>query len=213
MAPTYDDTEQRAAYWPVAVGRAIPLAILAVLIAFTSNHSPAVGLLLFGVFAIVTGVATGLLTWFRLRATGARPFLLAQAVVIVLAGVIALVFMTGGLPFVFFVFTFFAVLSGVLELYAGLRTRKRHVASRDWMTLGGITVLAGVVFLVIPPDFSQSFKDPDGVTRVLDSSVIVVGILGLYAAIAAVFLLIAGFSAKWGTSSAVAAPAEGEKAA
>jgi hypothetical protein len=59
----------------------------------------------------------------------------------------------------------------------------------------------------VPPGFSQSFKDPDGVTRVLDSSVIVVGILGLYAGIAAVFLVIAGLSAKWGTQAASAQPA------
>jgi len=186
---------------------------MAAVITFTSQHPPAFGLLLFGVFALVAGVLFGILAWFRLKRSGVRPFLEAQAVVTVIAGVIALVFHTGGLPFLLFAFTFFAILSGVLELYSGLRTRGHFVASRDWVTLGGLTVIVGIVFLVIPPEFRQSFRDPDGVTRVLDSSVIVIGILGLYAAIAAIYLLIAGFSAKWGTQSALVAPAEGEHAA
>jgi len=181
-------------------------------ITFTSNHSPAFGLLVFGIFALVAGALFGLLTWFRLERSGVRPFLTAYAVVAVISGVIALVFRTGGLPFLLFDFTFFAILSGGLELYSGLRTRGKFVASRDWLTLGGLTVIVGIIFLLIPPEFSQSFKDPDGVTRVLDSSVIAIGILGLYAASAAIYLLIAGFSAKWGTQSALVAPAEGEHA-
>jgi uncharacterized membrane protein HdeD (DUF308 family) len=213
VAPKHDEAEQRAAYWPVAVIRAIPLAALAVVITFTSNHPPEFGLVVFGIFALVAGILFGLLSWSRLGDSGTRPFLITLAVVTIVAGVIALVFHTGGLPFLLFDFTFFAVLTGALELYSGLRTRKRFVASRDWLTLGGLTVIVGIVFLLIPPGFSQSFKDPDGVTRVLDSSVIVIGILGLYGAIAAVYLLIAGFSAKWGTQSALAVPAEGEQAA
>ncbi|MES2169928.1 MAG: hypothetical protein V4479_04310, partial [Actinomycetota bacterium] len=78
-----------------------------------------------------------------------------------------------------------------------------------WMTVGGLTVILAIAFLLVPPGFSQAFKDPDGVTRVLDSSVIVVGILGLYAGICAVFLVIAGLSARWGTQAAeVTTPVE-----
>lgn len=213
VAPKHDEAEQRAAYWPLAVIRAIPLAGLAGAITFTSNHPPQFGLLVFGVYALVAGVVFGLLAWSRLGDSGARPFFIALSVITVISGAIALVFHTGGLPFLLFDFTFFALLTGVLELYSGLRTRNRFVASRDWLTLGALTVIVGIVFLLIPPGFSQSFKDPDGVTRVLDSSVIVIGVLGLYAAIAAIYLLIAGFSAKWGTQSALVSPAEGERTA
>jgi uncharacterized membrane protein HdeD (DUF308 family) len=207
------DAEQRAAYWPFAVVRAIPLAGLALWITFTSNHSAGFGLLAFGVFGIVGGLIVGGAAWFRLRSSRARPFFLAQAAVSVVAGVLALVFRGGGVPWVFFLFTFFAAATGILELFSGLRTRRRYVASTDWLVVGGLTVLAAIVFLVIPPQFSQSFKDPDGVTRVLDSAVIAVGILGAYGAIAAVYLLIAGLSAKWGTQPTVGASAEGETSA
>lgn len=199
------EAAQRAAYWPFAVVRAVPLAALACVIAFTSNHAPAFGLLVFGGFGIVTAVLLGLLSWFRLGQSGARPFFLAQAAVTLVFGVLALVFRAGGVPFVFFVFTAFAIITGFLELASGIRARRRFVAARDWMTIGGFTVIVAIAFLLVPPGYTQSFKDPDGVTRVLDSSVIVVGILGLYAGICAVFLVIGGLSAKWGTQTQNAA--------
>ena len=216
MASTQDNAQQRAAYWPVAVIRAIPLAGAALWITFTSNHSAAFGLLVFGIFGLVSGVTVGLLAWFRLDNSRVRPFFIAQGAVSLVAGLIALLFRQGGTPYLFFIITLFAAITGFLELYSGLRTRKRWVASTDWISVGGFTVVAALVFLVIPPGFSQSFKDPDGVTRVLDSAVVAVGVFGAYAAIVAVFLLIAGLSAKWGTQPAVPVTdvaAEGEKTA
>ncbi len=204
----HDDADQRAAYWPFALGRAIPLAAVAVWITFTSNHGPTFGLLAFGVFGIVAGLVLGILAWFRLAGTGARSFFVAQAGVTALLGILALVLRTSGVAFEFFLFTAFGVITGFLELYCGVRARRRFVASRDWLTIGGLTVIVGLAFLLVPPGFSQSFKDPDGVTRVLDSSVIIVGLLGLYAAISAVFLIIAALSAKWGTQQAVTPPSE-----
>jgi hypothetical protein len=204
-----DDSGQRADYWLFAVLRAIPLAALAIVIAFTSNHAPTFGLTVFGLFGIVTGPLLGLLAWFRLGASRARPFFTVQAAVTLVFGILALVFRAGGVPWVFFLFTAFAIITGFLELASGIRARDRFVAARDWMTVGGLTVIVAIAFLLVPPGFTQSFKDPDGVTRVLDSSVIVVGILGLYAGICAVFLIIGGLSAKWGTQVADAStPAE-----
>ena len=216
MASTQDNAEQRAAYWPVAVIRAIPLAGAALWITFTSNHSAAFGLLVFGLFGVVSGIVLGLLAWFRLAGSRVRPFFIAQGAVSLLAGIIALLFRQGGTPYLFFIVTLFAAITGFLELYSGLRTRRRWVASTDWIGVGAFTVVAAIVFLLIPPGFSQSFKDPDGVTRVLDSAVVAVGVFGAYAAIVAVFLLIAGLSAKWGTQPADAVTegvVEGEKTA
>ena len=57
----------------------------------------------------------------------------------------------------------------------------------------------------MPPGLHQNIRTAEGTTGVLDASVVAVGILGAYAAILAVYLLIAGFSAKWGTQSVAAA--------
>ncbi|MES2169927.1 MAG: hypothetical protein V4479_04305, partial [Actinomycetota bacterium] len=116
---------QRAAYWLFAVVRAVPLAAIALVIAFTSNHAPSFGLLTFGVFGIVAGLLLGLLAWYRLGGSGARPFFIAQAAVTLVFGVLALVFRTGGVPYVFFLFTAFAIVTGFLELASGIRARGR----------------------------------------------------------------------------------------
>jgi hypothetical protein len=93
--------------------------------------------------------------------------------------------------------TAWAALTGFLELYIGFRTRGRHGASRDWIFIGALTVVLAVVVLLVPPGFEEQFTGPDGVARVLSASVIVVGILGAYGAITAVYLIIGGLSLKW----------------
>ncbi|MDQ1597277.1 MAG: hypothetical protein QOI70_701, partial [Microbacteriaceae bacterium] len=120
----------------------------------------------------------------------------------------ALSFNGGGVRLFFLLVTSFAAITGFLEIYSGIRTRRRFVGSVDWIAVGVFTAVAAVVFLLVPPAYTQTYKGPDGVVRVLDAAVVSVGLLGAYAAIVAVYLLIAGFSAKWGTQATpgIAAP-------
>ncbi|HEY0261263.1 MAG TPA: hypothetical protein VGC18_15575 [Lacisediminihabitans sp.] len=202
------NSAQRAAYWPVPIVRAIPAAGLALLITFSADHSARFGLLAFGGFGVLSGLAIAGMAWLRLRGSRVRSFMIAQGLITLVAGVLALCLNGGGVRVLFLLVTAFAAITGFLELYSGLRARHRFVASVDWLTVGGLTVVAAVVFLLIPPGYSQSYTGPDHVTRVLDAAVTVVGLLGVYGAISAVYLVIAGLSAKWGTQSArVVAPA------
>lgn len=205
MAATQDDSVQRGAYWPIPIARAGALAALAVVIAFTAEHSPRFGLTSFGIFALVNALVIGFLAFQRLDATSMRSSFVSQAVVSASLGIFALVFSSASIGFLFLVLTAFAAISGLIELLSGYRARGRFVASTDWMVVGGLTVATAVIFLLTPPAYSQSFKDPDGVTRVLDSSVVIIGVLGAYAAVTAVYLVIAGLSSKWGTQVPVAA--------
>lgn len=208
MSALQDSAAQRAAYWPVAVIRAIPAAALGLVITFTADHSARLGLASFGVFALVSGALLAALAWWRLAASGVRPFLVAQGAVTAVLGLVAILLQGGGIVAVLSILTTFALLTGFLELYSGLRTRRRFVASGDWRVGGILTVLAGVAFLLVPPELHQRVRTPEGATGVLDASIVAVGILGAYGAILAIYLLIAGFSAKWGTQSASAVPAE-----
>jgi uncharacterized membrane protein HdeD (DUF308 family) len=210
-----DNAVQRAAYWPVAIVRAVPAAALGLVITFVADHSAGLGLTAFGVFATVSGVLLAALAWVRLAGSGARAFLVAQGTVSVVAGVLALLLRDGGIAMFFLLVTMFAVITGFLELYSGLRTRRRFVASGDWLVGGSLTILTAVALLLVPPGLHQNIRTAEGTTGVLDASVVAVGILGAYAAILAVYLLIAGFSAKWGTQSvrggtAAAAPSTSE---
>lgn len=202
MASTQDASTQRAAYWPIALIRAIPAAACALVITFSADHSAHFGLLTFGGFAIIAGLVLAALAWRRLGSTPVRPIFLLQSAITVLTGILALVALAGGVHYLFLILTTFAALTGLLELYSGIRTRGRFIASGDWRFGGILTLALAVVFLLVPPEYSQTFTGPDRVTRVLDASVVVVGVFGAYAAIFSVYLLIAGLSAKWGTQTA-----------
>jgi hypothetical protein len=69
------------------------------------------------------------------------------------------------------------------------------------MTVGGLTLVLAIAFLVTPPDYSKDLGGVEHVTGTLDSSIILVGLLGAYLALTAVFHLIAGLSHKWGTTA------------
>lgn len=174
---------QGAAYWPVPIARAVPAIAVGLVITFSANHTPQLGLIAFGAFAVLTGLV---LAWGALRLPDRvlRGVSLAQGVIAVVTGVVALAFSTSGLGLLLFLVTAFAAGSGFLELYAGLRARGRHPSSRDWLVVGGFTAIAALVFLLIPLDSVQT-----------------VGLFGAYGILVGLFLAIAGFSLKWESPS------------
>lgn len=204
-----EDAAQRAAYWPMPIARAVPAAGLALVITFSADHSARFGLVSFGVFGLVAGLVLGAVAGRRLAGSRVRPYFLTQAAVTLVAGLVALLVSIGHtnggeVRFLFLILTVFAAVTGFLELYSGVRSRRRFVASGDWMAMGALTVLTALAFVLIPPDYRQNYTGPDHVKRVLDASVVAVGALGAWAAITTVFLVIAGLSAKWGTQASAA---------
>lgn len=193
------ETPRDAAYWYVPVARAVPAALAAVVITFTADHSPSLGFVTFGLFAVLSGLVVGVLGFFTLATGALRSISVAQGGLTVTAGAVALLWPGAGLGFLLFLLSLWAALTGFLELYAGVSARHRHAASRDLIFIGALTVCFALVVLVVPPGLQQQYTGPDGVDRVLSSSVVIVGAFGAYGAIAAVYLLIAGLSLKWGT--------------
>jgi uncharacterized membrane protein HdeD (DUF308 family) len=195
---------EAATPWYVPVARAVPALALAVVVAFTADHSASLGYLTFGTFAAVTGAilaASGL----RLGVRGVtRSVTVAQGLVSVLSGIVALSLPAGGLPFFVFLLSAFAAITGFLELYLGLRSRGQDQSARDWIFVGALTAVLAVVVLLVPPEFRQAFTGPDSIERELTASVIIVGALGAYWAILGVYLVIAGLSLKWAKTDAVA---------
>jgi len=207
VSDSVDDSGQRARYWPIPVLRAVPAAVVALVITFSSNHAAGYGLLLFGVFAVVDALALGFAALRRMPLDErSRSTTLAQSVVGLVAGVAAFALNDAGLPAFITIVVGWAVLGGGLELAQGLRSRGRSPFTRDWTTIGGLTLLLAVAFLVTPPDYSQQLGGVERVTGTLDAAVVLVGLLGAYLAIAAVFHVIAGLSHKWGTAAPAAAP-------
>jgi uncharacterized membrane protein HdeD (DUF308 family) len=194
------------AYWPVPILRAAPAILLAVFITFTADHSPAVGLVAFGIFAALSGAIVAVASWRMLAPGVTRTLFVAQGVVTVLAGIAALVLSDDGITFLLVVLTSFAIVTGALELFAGLRNRGKTPLARDWVFVGALTLLLAIAVLLVPAGLQQQFTGPDHVARVLTASVFVVGLLGAYSAILGVYLVIAGLSLKWAGQPARTVP-------
>jgi hypothetical protein len=182
----------------------VPALVLAVVITFTPNHSSPLGLIALGGYGLVAGAV---IAWGGVRSRGVeRGVLVAQGGILAVVGVIALVFSGGGLPFLIFVLSSVAAITGFLELYLGLRG---GALRRDRLFAGVLTALLAIAVLIVPPGFEQTTTGVDGPTGVLTASTIVVGLLGAYLAVLGVYLVIAGLSMKWAAapSTAPAAPA------
>lgn len=195
---------EAATPWYVPLARALTALVLAAVITFSSNHSAPLGLVTFGVYAVVTGAVLAAAA-LRLGAKGVtRSVTFAQGILSVLAGIVSLAVPAAGLPFFVFLLTAFAAITGFLELYLGLRSRGRSGSSRDWVFVGALTALLAIAVLLVPPGYSQPFTGPNNFEGVLTASVVVVGILGAYWAILGVYLVIAALSLRWSTAATLA---------
>jgi len=192
---------EAATPWYVPLARAIPALALAAVITFSADHSAPLGLMTFGIFAVVAG-AVLTASALRLGAKGVvRSVTFVQGILTVLAGIVSLALPAAGLPFFVFLLTTFAAVTGFLELYLGLRRRgRRSSSSRDWVFVGALTVVLAIIVLLVPPGFSQAFTGPDDVPRALTASVVIVGSLGAYWAVLGVYLVIAGLSLRWAST-------------
>lgn len=187
MATARDTAPERTQYWVVPVVRGLLALVPAAVITFSPNHSPELGLLVFGAWAIASGLVVGALTLRLIDDRGIRSLFLVTAIATVAAGLLA-VTVPGALPFLLYLVSIWAAVTGFVELYAGLRARGRTPAARDWIAAGAFTAILALVFLLLPPD-----------------PVTAVGLLGGYFVILGVYLVIGGFSLKWAVAPGAAA--------
>src|SRR5690606_17728137 len=171
--------------------------IVGLIITFTEDHSPHIGLIAFGAFALISGLVLLVGAFRTIFDRVVRGTLSGQGVISVVTGGAAIALSGRGLSVLLFIVTVYAGRTGVLELYAGIRSHGVPPA-RDWVTVGAYTAIAAIVFVLIPPD-----------------SILTTGLIGAYAIILGVFLLIAGLSLKWapaapGTTSADPSAVEGK---
>ncbi|MDF2559288.1 MAG: acyl-CoA synthetase [Microbacterium sp.] len=176
--------------------RAVFAAVAALMITFSSDHSAPVGLSVFSGFVFTTALVQLLAAWLVLPAGSRWSYILLAALGVVAGGV-------SGIPawrsddLFFIVVSSWAILSGGIEILAGIRSRRTaDPLSRDAITVGALGVLLGVVLLLIPAGFLQEYTIEKAGTFVLSGIILGVGMFGGYAAIVAVFLGIAGLTPK-----------------
>jgi len=191
------------------LARAFFAALAALMITFSPDHSAAVGLAVFSGFAIATGLVWFAAVWLVFP-KGDRWAAVLLGILAVLAG------MATGMPglrtdtMFFVVVIAWSVLSGIVEMVAGLRARRLsrlpRSQSRDAIFVGILSILLAVGVLAVPVQYALSYTiEEAGQTFTLTGITIAVGIFGGYAAIVAVYLGIAAFSPR-PTDAGAAAP-------
>jgi len=182
--------------WTIPAGRAALGLALGLVITFTGGHTATFGLIVFGVFAVLSGVLLLAATFGPRALREARTAFRAQGIVSVVAGVAALALPSGGVGYFVWVLSGWAIVTGALELVSGIRARGRTAAWTDWTVVGALTLLLGVIALVIPPDIADYFSGEKGVEGLLTSPIILIGMLGGWAVITGVLQAIAAASPK-----------------
>ena len=186
----------RPSYWPVAIARAVVALALAAAITFNADHSPQFGLVVFGIFAVLTGIVVAVGSGRVSTTSAGRGLVITRGAIGVAAGVVAIAANDGGLGFLLYLVSVYAAITGGLEIYGSLRKSDASPATRDLLIVGMATAILALVFLLIPPD-----------------AVFAVGFLGAYGAVLGVFLVIAGLSLKWSAfPKADPSPADAAKA-
>lgn len=167
-------------YWPVPLVRAAVALAVGLTVTFLADHSPTVGLYALGALALGTGLVMTLVAKGRVADVTVARLHAGHGIIALLLGAAALAFAFagGGIVALLLLATVFAVVTGALELYVGVRTR--GAGGRDWITVGVGTVILGLVLLLAPGD-----------------SVSIVGFIGAYAVLLGVYLVIASLSMKW----------------
>ncbi len=196
--------------WVIPALRALVALIVGFAITFTPAHSASFGLVAFGLFAVVEGAIVAAGAFGDRTERRSRGLFAVQGALTVVAGIAALVLPGGGVHYLVWVVSAWAVVTGALELVSGIRARGRVAAARDWMILGGLTLILAIAFLVVPPDYSQALGGIQQIKGELTASVVLVGMFGAWAIIAGVLLGIGAVSAR--SPRATPAPAA-EKAA
>lgn len=176
-------------YWVVPAVRALVALAIAAVVTFTRDaHTAQFGLVVFGLFAVVDGLATSILTLMFGSRGLTRTLFAVQGGIGVVAGVFALALNGGGLGLYLYLVTVWAALTGVLELYCWMRERRRDAAARDWLITGALTAILALVLLFVPAD-----------------AVLAIGLFGAWAVIVGVFQGIGAASLHSAARSAAAA--------
>jgi len=187
-------------WWLPLLRAAVAIAAAAV-ITFTGGHSAQYGLIVFTAWMLATA-ATDVVAWRVLPIGIPRLAALGRAIVGVLGALLTGLAALGALGEMHDVERA-AVLGltaagtllvgGMLDAGVGVKTKGVDAFSRDWSIAGLIQVIAAIAIMFVPPGFEHRYQVED-VEGLLTGAIIIVGLLGVTAAILGVLLAIAGVS-------------------
>ncbi|MGX1702038.1 acyl-CoA synthetase [Microbacterium sp. NPDC055357] len=200
----------------VQLARAAFAAIAAIMVTFSQDHSAGVGLAVFGGFALATGIVHVLAAWLVQPAGRRWPSIILAALTIA-AGMVASVGDLRTSTGFFAIVITWAFTTGLVEAIDGFVARRgpralkpgdvapwsdgtpaasvSPLAARESIVVGIAGVALAVALLLVPAEYALPYTvEEANASYTLTGITIAVGLFGVYAAIVAVYLGIAGFS-------------------
>jgi hypothetical protein len=169
---------RRASLTAFTAVRAALVAALAVVVTFSADHTPAFGLAVFGVFAVLQGAVIAAGARGSAVSRIGRLLVLLRGALLVVVGALSVTLVGGATLGGLLTVEIAGFLgAGALEVLSGLRRADASPASRDLVTVGGLELLVGVMLAILLPD-----------------SIFAVGVLSAWGALVAVYLGIAAVS-------------------
>ncbi|WP_426593646.1 HdeD family acid-resistance protein [Cellulomonas sp. McL0617] len=135
---------------------------------------------IFGIFAIIDGVVA-LAEWFTQRKESGAGWWLLSGLVSLVIGLVAVIFTNGTAKFIFWMIAIWVLLVGILQIIGSIVRFRAKDAAWMWLLASGlVSFLIGLLLITHP---QTSVK-------------VVVVVLGLFAFVAGVLLVVGGFAAK-----------------
>jgi hypothetical protein len=188
-----------------------------VIITFSADHSALLGLVLFTIFAATNGVLVAMGGALATHVPRIRALSIGYGLIGIMSAVIAAIVLavspSPAIGTLVALVCAYAGSSGCLELYSGVRAFRAsdttsEASGRDWIFMGAITAALSITVLFVPLNLRVPITGQQGVEGFLTAPVVVVGLFGAYCAVIAVYLVIAGLSLKWASTTSAAMAAE-----
>lgn len=184
--------------WKSMLFRALPALIGAIVITFTQEHTARFGFIVFGAVALWSGVIVGFEA-IGIKGHPLRGFVFTRSILGALVGGYSLFMGTGGHDWATvrnFIWTvaIWAIVTGAIELVAGLIFRKRSMYRNEIVLSGAITMLLGVIVAFVPPELDADYGGIENIQGSLTAEVQAIGFVGAYFAVLGVLLVIEAFT-------------------
>ncbi|MBB3731174.1 HdeD family acid-resistance protein [Nonomuraea dietziae] len=164
--------EQLASTWWLILIRGICAVIFGILAIVWPGITLWVLVIFFGAYAIVSGIFS-LGAAFR-HDSGSKAWLIISGVLGILAGIVAFVWPGITTLALLYVIAFWAIFTGVAEIFAGIRLRK--TIDNEWMLIIGglLSVVFGILLLTWPASGALALTWLIGVFAVIYGIAIIV---------------------------------------
>ncbi|WP_294179582.1 DUF308 domain-containing protein [uncultured Schumannella sp.] len=201
LSPASAITPLRARVDLPLLGRGLVAVALGLVITFSPDHSAGFGLIAFGAYAVAAAaIQLAALRGRRPDRHDGRGLTVVQAVATLVAGIAALAIPVAA-PAVFVaIVSAWALLVGGVDLTLAVRVRRSGGSARDAVVLGVLALALALAVLVVPPDYLQPWEVADRTGAIeasgaVTASIMVVGLLGAWAVIQGLLLVISAIPA------------------